>query len=128
MNTLAYMDRIADTMKTDDYNDIDRYVTNTQSPLMESTDARKSLNEPDMTAVSMAEGPLNNNVVIQMFEKETLLELEEISPHDFFSKCEAFESAAVTFFEEADLDDAFELQNVESLPEEVFNSTVSKIT
>ena len=65
---------------------------------------------------------------MQMFEKETLLELEEISPHDFFSKCEVFESSAVTFFEEADLDDAFELQNVESLPEEVFNSTVSKIT
>ena len=45
-----------------------------------------------------------------MLNQETLSELEEIAPHDFFSKCEKFENAALDFFDEADFSDAFKLK------------------
>lgn len=42
-----------------------------------------------------------------LLDRETLLELEEIAPHDYFFVSEDFDKAALAFFEEADFEDAF---------------------
>ena len=46
----------------------------------------------------------------EMLNKETLLELEEISPNDYFYDNESFRKAADSFFQEADFEDIFSHQ------------------
>lgn len=42
-----------------------------------------------------------------LLDRETLLELEEISPHDYYFVSEDFDAAALAFFDEADYEDSF---------------------
>ena len=63
-----------------------------------------------------------------ILDAETLLELEEVDPHDQYSKSEVFEKSSINFFKEADLEDKFRFQSSDDLSESTIKDAVIRIT